>query len=156
MKIVRSTKCSLKFATKSKQLELQNILREYGRVVNIFIAHFWKYGVISKAELLKPIVDIPKESWLSTRLKQVAAREAIGMVNSVGNVFDFNKQQMVDSIKDIESTLKKLKLDNRRNRRKINRLHCVLKSKKMRLISFKPTMPKHITKPRKLFNQRIR
>ena len=143
MKIVRSTKCSLKFATKSKQLELQNILQEYGRVVNIFIAHFWKHGIVSKSQLLKPIVDIPKDSWLSARFRQVAAREAIDMVNSVKKVFDFNKRQMMDSVKDIESVLNKLKPDNRRYRRKIDRLHCVLKSKKMRLVYFKPLMPKH-------------
>jgi hypothetical protein len=56
MKITRSTKCSLKFATRHKQEELDNVLSEYGRVVNIFIHHFWTNGIISKTELLKPEV----------------------------------------------------------------------------------------------------
>ena len=51
MKIVRSSKCSLKFATKHKTEELQTILTEYGKVCNIFIDHFWKNGTPSKAEL---------------------------------------------------------------------------------------------------------
>ena len=37
MKLIRSTKCSLKFTTKSKIEELQTILTEYGKVCNIFI-----------------------------------------------------------------------------------------------------------------------
>jgi hypothetical protein len=32
MKITRSTKCSLKFATNHKQEELNTVLSEYGRV----------------------------------------------------------------------------------------------------------------------------
>jgi len=82
MKFVRSTKCSLKFATKHKTEELQTILTEYGKVCNIFIDHFWKNGTPSKAELLKDIVDLPKETWLSARLRKVAAREAIDMIKS--------------------------------------------------------------------------
>ena len=41
MKIVRSTKCSTKFATKKKKDELNTVLKEYGKVVNIFISYFW-------------------------------------------------------------------------------------------------------------------
>ncbi len=61
-------------------LELTTILNEYGKVVNIFIQYFWNNPEkVSKGELLKPIVDIP-ETWLSARLRKVAAREAIDMV----------------------------------------------------------------------------
>jgi IS605 OrfB family transposase len=80
MKLIRSTKCSLKFSTKKKVLELTTILNEYGKVVNIFIQHFWNNpDKASKVLLLKDIVDIP-ETWLSARLRKVAAREAIDMV----------------------------------------------------------------------------
>lgn len=80
MKLIRSTKCSLKFSTKKKMLELTTILNEYGKIVNIFIQYFWNNPEkVSKGELLKPIVDIP-ETWLSARLRKVAAREAIDMV----------------------------------------------------------------------------
>jgi len=80
MKINRSTKCSIKFATNKKKNELQTILNEYGKVVNIFIDYFWDKKV-KKSELLKPIVDIP-ETWLSARLRKVAAREAIDMITA--------------------------------------------------------------------------
>lgn len=80
MKLIRSTKCSLKFSTKKKMLELTTILNEYGKVVNIFIQYFWNNpDKATKVLLLKDIVDIP-ETWLSARLRKVAAREAIDMV----------------------------------------------------------------------------
>ena len=41
MKIIRSTKCSTKFATNKKKTELQTVLKEYGKVVNVFIDYFW-------------------------------------------------------------------------------------------------------------------
>ena len=44
MKLIRSSKCSFKFATASKLQELRKVLSEYGRVCNIFIDYFWKNG----------------------------------------------------------------------------------------------------------------
>ena len=82
MKIIRSSKCSLKFATQSKLNELKTILTEYGEVCNIFIEYFWKNGTPSKSDLLKDIVDLPKDTWLSARLRKVAAREAIDMITA--------------------------------------------------------------------------
>jgi putative transposase len=82
MKIIRSSKCSLKFSTQKKKNELQTVLNEYSKVVNVFIEYFWlNPDKASKGELLKPIVDIP-ETWLSARLRKVAAREGIDMINS--------------------------------------------------------------------------
>ena len=81
MKIIRSSKCSTKFATIKKKQQLQTILQEYGKVVNIFIDYFWDKKV-DKTQLLKPIVDIPKDSWLSARLRKVAAREALDMISA--------------------------------------------------------------------------
>src|ERR1039457_4511654 len=81
MKIIRSSKCSTKFATEKKRVELQTILSEYGTVVNIFIDYFWDKKV-DKTQLLKPIVDLPKYSWLSARLRKVAAREALDMISA--------------------------------------------------------------------------
>ncbi len=85
MKITRSSKCSLKFSTDNKLNQLRTILSEYGRVVNIFIDYFWTLDELpSKSKLLKPIVDIPtygeNSTWLSARLRKVAAREAIDMI----------------------------------------------------------------------------
>ena len=85
MKIIRSAKCSLKFSTRNKLSVLQNVLSEYGKVVNIFIDHFWELDKLpGKTDLLKDIVDIPiHQTWLSARLRKVAAREAIDMILAV-------------------------------------------------------------------------
>jgi IS605 OrfB family transposase len=83
MKLIRSSRCSLKFATTSKKQKLNRVLAEYGRVCNIFIEYFWSTGTPSKAKLLKDVVDIPHDTWLSARLRKVAAREAIDMIIAV-------------------------------------------------------------------------
>lgn len=80
MKVVRSSKCSLKFAHPAKLKVLDAILAEYAKVVNFFIGKFWPTPP-RKSELLKPVVDAPA-TWLSARLRKVAAREAIDMVRS--------------------------------------------------------------------------
>lgn len=79
MKIIRSTKCSLKYVNPRKREILNHILIEYARIVNLFIIQFWA-ACPSKAGLLKPIVDSVLPSWFSARLRKVAAREAIDMV----------------------------------------------------------------------------
>jgi len=80
MKVIRSTKCSLKFATATKRAELARVLEEYGRVVNFFIDLFWEQPV-DKSALLAAVVNQP-ETWLSSRLKKVAAREALDMIRA--------------------------------------------------------------------------
>jgi len=95
MKLIRSTKCSLKFTTKSKLNEISTILFEYGKVVNIFIQYFWlNPDKASKVLLLKDIVNIP-ETWLSARLRKVAAREAIDMVMATKERWKNNPKKMV-------------------------------------------------------------
>lgn len=85
MKIVRSSKCTLKFSTKQKRSNLRLVLSEYSLVVNFFIVYFWNNPKdCNKSKLLKPIVDLPT-TWLSARLRKVAAREAIDMVLSAKN-----------------------------------------------------------------------
>ena len=83
MKILRSTKHSLRFTTQAKSTLLQSVLTEYGKVVNIFIEHFWEHGLPKKkkAGLLKPVVDLPT-TWFTARLRKVAAREAIDMIEA--------------------------------------------------------------------------
>lgn len=83
MKIIRSSQFSLKFATEAKRRELSSIIDEYGKTVNQFIDLFWE-ETPKKAELLKPTVDKP-QTWLSARLRKVAAREAIDMILSSKN-----------------------------------------------------------------------
>lgn len=82
MKVIRSTKCSLKFSSNKKKNQLSIVLAEYSKVVNLFIEYFWKNpNDANKSKLLKPIVDIP-ETWLSARLRKVAAREAFDMISA--------------------------------------------------------------------------
>jgi IS605 OrfB family transposase len=84
MKIIRSTKCSLKFATEAKRKEIELILTEYGKVVNFFINAFWDQS-IEKKNLLKEIVNLPV-TWLCARMRKVAAREAIDLISSAKEV----------------------------------------------------------------------
>ena len=83
MKIIRASKCTLKFSTQAKQEQLKLILAEYAKVVNFFIERFWDVAP-TKAQLLKGIVNLP-DTWLSARLRKVAAREAIDMILSAKN-----------------------------------------------------------------------
>ncbi len=77
MTIIRSTRCSFAEATGAKRLVLGEVLTEYGRVANHFIGKFWARKW-SKRELTKE--NIAVDTWLSARLRKVAAREAIDMV----------------------------------------------------------------------------
>ena len=84
MKIKRSVKCSLKFSNQTKMKTLDVVLIEYSKVVNFFISEFWSGSCPKTLGLLKPLVDLP-DTWLSARLRKVAAREAIGMICAVKN-----------------------------------------------------------------------
>ena len=81
MKIIRSSKTSLKFATAKKQEIINEILDEYARVANFFIGWFWEHPEIrTKNALTKEIYNLADDTWLSARMRQCAAREALGMV----------------------------------------------------------------------------
>lgn len=79
MKITRSSKTTLKFITAKKQVTLDRLMDEYSRVVTIFIDNFWQQSYERK-DLTKEVTNIPV-SWLSSRIRQCASREALGMVN---------------------------------------------------------------------------
>ncbi len=78
MKITRSSKTSLKFITEKKRDILDEIMDEYSRVGNIFIEMFFGND-FQRKDLKKDIISIPS-SWLSARMRQCCAREALGMV----------------------------------------------------------------------------
>ena len=80
MKVIRSTRCSVTEATRSKRLRVRQVLAEYGVVANQFIDKFWTRKW-SKKELLARNIEVP-QTWLSARLRKVAAREAIDMVRA--------------------------------------------------------------------------
>jgi hypothetical protein len=93
VKILRSSKCSLKFANKNKLEKLSVVMEEYSRIVNLFIDSFWT-DTPAKALLLKPIVDSVLPSWLTARLRKVAAREAIDMITSVRRRWEDNPSKI--------------------------------------------------------------
>ncbi len=78
MRIARSSKTSLKFITAKKRALLYEIMDEYSRLTNIFIDNFWDADY-RQADLKKELTGQP-DSWLSARMRQCAAREALGMV----------------------------------------------------------------------------
>jgi IS605 OrfB family transposase len=84
VKVIRATKCNLKFTTETKRQKLKEVLVEYSTVVNFFINYFWD-NPPKKAELLKSIVNLPT-TWLSARLRKVAAREALDLISSAKEV----------------------------------------------------------------------
>jgi transposase len=84
MKLIRSTKLTLKFVNKSKKQQLLLILTEYSKVVNFFIDLFWEQP-ISKRQLLKTVLA-KADTWLCARTRKVAAREAIDMIRSAKEV----------------------------------------------------------------------
>lgn len=142
MKINRSTQCSLKFSTENKQEQLNRILNEYGKTVNQFIDFFWINGTVSKTKLLKEIVDTPS-TWLSARLRKVAAREALDMIKSTQEVHQSNKKQLELSIKAIEYKIETTPANSTHNRRKLNNWYKSLKRKKTKIEHMQPTKPKH-------------
>ncbi|GBC62848.1 hypothetical protein DENIS_3832 [Desulfonema ishimotonii] len=83
MRIKRSCKTSLRFTSKKKRDALNEIQDEYTRLVNIFIEDF-SDKELAKKDLGKEITNAP-ESWLSARMRQCAAREALGMCVSAKN-----------------------------------------------------------------------
>jgi len=114
-------------------------------VANVFVDYFWVNSEIDKTKLLKPIVDIP-QTWLSARLRKVAAREALDMVNSVKNVFEWNKEQIQINIKAIEFKIEEIKTkrkNNKQNRRKINNLYKKLKANRFKLSMIQTHKPRH-------------
>ena len=77
MKINRSVKLSLKFATQKKRDLLEVIQTEYSAVVNNYIDLFWLTG-IQKYNLTKDVLN-QTTTWFSQRMKQTAAREALDL-----------------------------------------------------------------------------
>jgi IS605 OrfB family transposase len=141
MKIIRTSKCSIKFATNKKRQELQTVLKEYGKVVNVFIDYFWDKK-LDKRDLLKPIYNIPS-TWLGATLRQRAAMESLDMIGSVKEAFEWNKQQIQDNISVLERKIKNTDTVTRLNRKKINNWHKKVKALNMKLPMIQMHKPKH-------------
>ena len=76
--MIRKSTINLKFANIGKLKKLKEVAEEYIRVVNIFITNLWEQHQFS-GNFIK---DTTVESWLSARLKQAAAKQALSIVKS--------------------------------------------------------------------------
>lgn len=101
MKITRSSKTSLKFATAGKLKILNEILDEYSRAVNFFIDYFWEHPEIkAKDEIKKEIYSLP-ETWFTARMRQCAAREALSMVQGAKNTENRRKSSAEREVEEL-------------------------------------------------------
>lgn len=76
--MIRKSTINLKFANNGKLEKVKEIAEEYVRVVNFFIDILWEQGQFSGTFVKNTTVD----SWLSARLKQAAAKQALSIVKS--------------------------------------------------------------------------
>lgn len=74
--MTRTSTLSLKFATESKKNQLDNVMSEYIKVVNLFIDN-----LITKDKLGK-YCNSKVDTWLSARLQQAAGKQAIEIIKS--------------------------------------------------------------------------
>ena len=65
------------------------------------------------------------------------------MVSSVKNVFDWNKEQIQNTINALEKKIKNTKSSTKENRRKINNWHKKLKANKSKVLMIQPHKPIH-------------
>lgn len=76
--MIRKSTINLKFANTGKLDKIKEIAEEYLHVVNIFIDNLWE-----QQQFLGSFVkDTTVGSWLSARLKQAAAKQALSIVKS--------------------------------------------------------------------------
>lgn len=76
MKIQRTCKVSLKFITKEKQRKIKLLIKEYRRVVNLYIKSLWE----NKGSLNKETLNRILNTNLSQRYKSQALRQALQVV----------------------------------------------------------------------------
>jgi len=93
MKVIRSSKTSLKFVNQSKLTQLHKVMDEYSRVCNIFILMLWENSFQIK-DLTKEITRIPN-TWLSARMRQNCAREALSACDSAQKQAEESGKQAV-------------------------------------------------------------
>ncbi len=76
--MIRKSTINLKFANTGKLAKIKEIAEEYQRIVNNFIDILWEQQQFSGSF----VKDTSIESWLSARLKQAAAKQALSIVKS--------------------------------------------------------------------------
>lgn len=76
--MIRKSTINLKYANDGKLEKVKEVAEEYQRVVNLFIDNLWDEKQFSGSF----VKDTTVESWLSARLKQAAAKQALSIVKS--------------------------------------------------------------------------
>jgi len=79
LKMIRKATINLNYANTGKQQDLLKISKEYVRVVNLSIGYLWQKEQFS-GSFVKDTSWI--DSWLSARMKQCAAKQALAIVKS--------------------------------------------------------------------------
>ena len=82
MKIVRSSKCNLKFTNQGKIEKLKIILEEYSKAVNYYIDLLKDWELKEGQFIETSIINSFQHEWMTHRLKKNACREAVGMLCS--------------------------------------------------------------------------
>lgn len=97
MKLRRSSKCHFgKFTTGKKQGKLNNIMKEYSRVVNLFIGKYQKQiPRMKKFDLLRKRHIHSFDTWLSARMIKNAFSEGYGMIRSAKTNAKRRKQNYI-------------------------------------------------------------
>jgi len=88
MKIQRTCKVSLKFITQEKRKQINNLIKEYRRVVNLYIKSLWE----SRGSLNKLTLDRVNNTTLSQRYKSQALRQALQVVVLTRKSLKVNKK----------------------------------------------------------------
>jgi len=75
--MIRRSKLNISFSTSKKKKQLDNIIKEYIRVVNLYIQEY------STHEKIPKFVDLKVETWLSVRMQQCAGKQALENIRSL-------------------------------------------------------------------------
>jgi len=77
--MIRKSTININNANTGKLDISDDILHEYNRVVNMFISHLWDKKIL-KGSFVRQTSFIP--TWLSARMRQAAAKQALAIVKS--------------------------------------------------------------------------
>lgn len=78
LRVIRSTKVSLKFSNHGKLGSLREFIDEYSRLVSLFVDELWYMDRVPK--LLPRELTSKPDTWLSARMRQCASKQASGIV----------------------------------------------------------------------------
>jgi len=105
--MIKKSTINLKFANNGKLNKVKEIAEEYVRVVNIFIDNLWEQQQFSGSF----VKDTDVESWLSARLKQAAAKQALSIVKSQRKKKKKHKPTLNRIVLEIDSRFVDIKQD---------------------------------------------